>query len=262
MAEFDLISGEAAFAATPLRSNIDAAKADRAAGTASARVAGSKEQIVLLFHGIGEAPRTVSVEERPYWIGKSFFLEIVDLLRTRSFEREVILTFDDGNASDLFAASELARAGFQGYFFLLAGRLDWPCFIDAAAAREISRAGMEVGLHGHAHVDWRSNSEPDWQREVVDARAKIADAICAPVDSVAIPFGSYDRDVLKRLQHYRFRRIFTSDPGPTPAGSRIFRRTTVKRDHSIRDLVDIIENRCGILQRTRRTIAPVIKSWR
>jgi len=223
---------------------------------------GAREKMVLLFHGVGYVPPGVPTEESPYWISRSSFLEIVALVKSVNFEREVVLTFDDGNRSDVFVANELVRAGLRGHFFLLAGRLGAPGFLDAAAARDISRAGMEIGLHGHSHVDWRRNSPIDWQREVGDARARIAEAIGRSVDSVAIPFGYYNRTVLRQLDGYRFRRIYNSDPGPTPAWSKIVRRTPVMRHSSIEDVIDIIDDRCLPLLRARRAIAPLIKSWR
>lgn len=223
---------------------------------------GAREKIVLMFHGVGDVPPGVSAAERPYWVTRSSFLQIVALVKNMNFGREVVLTFDDGNSSDLFAASELARAGLRAHFFLLAGRLGAQGFLDAAAARDISRAGMGIGLHGHSHVDWRRNSPMDWQREVSDARARIAETIGRPVDRVAIPFGYYNRTVLRQLDAYRFHRIYNSDPGPTPAGSKMVRRTPVMRHSSMQDIVDILEDRCGPLLRARRAIAPLIKSWR
>src|SRR5438045_2777668 len=135
MSEFDFVPSEGTFVAGSVRTNIDPTRSGSVSGIAPRDDAVPKEQIVLMFHGLGTGPSAVPVEERPYWIGKSLFLEIVDLVRQRNFERDVVFTFDDGNASDLVAASELARAGLSGHFFLLAGRLNSPDFVDAAAAR-------------------------------------------------------------------------------------------------------------------------------
>lgn len=221
-----------------------------------------RETIALIFHGIGDPPATVPPEERPYWIERALFLDVLDLVTNRSFQRDVILTFDDGNSSDLFAASELVRRNLVGRFFILAARLGKARFLDSRSAREMAEAGMEVALHGDSHASWRGNSEADWQREIVDARATIEDAIRRPVRSVAIPFGAYDRSVLRRLHSYGFERIYTSDPGTTPPRSVMIRRTPVKRHHTIRDVADIIDDRCGPLHRVRRAIMPLIKSWR
>lgn len=223
---------------------------------------GLREQVVLLFHGIGQPPAHVPSDERPYWVELSFFRDIVAMVRSESFDREVVFTFDDGNRSDLVASEELSRAGLQGHFFLLAGRLGATNFLDAGEARALTQTGMEVGLHGHSHVNWRRLAPAGWRAEIVDARARIAEAIGRPVTSVAIPYGSYDRKVLHHLQQQHFERIYTADRGPTLTSSSIIRRTAVMRRASLDDVRDIIEDNCGPLRRVRRKITPWIKSWR
>lgn len=222
----------------------------------------TKNRIILMFHGIGDIPSAIPTAERPYWISKSLFREIVDLVARRQFKNEVVLTFDDGNSSDLFAATELVQAGLKGHFFLLAGRLGTPDYLDRASARDIARAGMEVGLHGHSHVDWRINHSSDWKREVVEARTRVEEAIDAAISSVAIPFGYYDRNVLKHLKDSGFDRIYTSDPGPTPPRARIIRRTPVMGNSTIDDVIEKIEDKCSLYSRVRRTVVPFIKRWR
>jgi peptidoglycan/xylan/chitin deacetylase (PgdA/CDA1 family) len=222
----------------------------------------AKEKIVLIFHGIGDPPCDIPREECPYWVSRSLLRDVVNLVRDKQFAREVVLTFDDGNESDLLAVEELTRAGLAGHFFLLAGRLDQVGYINAAGAREISQAGMEVGLHGHSHVDWRKTIPARWRLELVEARDRVAEAAERPVNSVAIPFGSYDRTVLKQLDRHSFERIYTSDAGPTPAHSRILRRTAVMRDFTIENVIDVIEDKRSLLKRARGRIAPLIKKWR
>jgi peptidoglycan/xylan/chitin deacetylase (PgdA/CDA1 family) len=221
-----------------------------------------REQVGFIFHGIGEPPAHVPSEERPYWVSTALFRDIVRAMSAGSFEREVVVTVDDGNKSDLFAAEEFDRAGIKALFFPLTGRMGFKDYLTAAEARQIAMAGMEIGLHGHSHLNWRRIRSADWQVELVDARARIADATGKPVRSVAIPYGAYDRAVLKQLAHYRFDRIYNSDAGPTPAWSTIIRRTPIKSDFSVQRIVDIIEDRTGLLARARRKIAPLIKSWR
>lgn len=236
------------------------ARAPSPTGSSSANSA--KSRIALMFHGVGDVPSGIPAAERPYWISKSFFREIVDLVRSREFEHEVVLTFDDGNSTDLFAASELVQAGLKGHFFVLAGRMGTPGYLDSVSAREIVQAGMEVGLHGHSHVNWRANHSSDWKREIGEARSELEDAIDATITSVAIPFGYYDRKVLRFLMRSGFDRIYTSDPGPTPPGVRIIRRSPVMRHSTIEDVIEKIEDKCSLYGRVRRTVVPFIKRWR
>jgi peptidoglycan/xylan/chitin deacetylase (PgdA/CDA1 family) len=228
----------------------------------SPRKSSSREQIVLLFHGIGEPPPGVPEDERPFWIDKPLFFGIVDMARTGDFDRDVVFTFDDGNKSDLFAAEELEKAGLDGHFFVLSGRLDMPHFLHRSEARQLVQAGMEVGLHGHSHVKWRSLGTQAWNEEVHEARARIEEAVRRPVESVALPYGWYDGQVLRRLRRDGFERIYTTDRGPNSASSLIIRRTAITRKCSLQSVRDIIEDNVRPIGRVRRVIAPWIKRWR
>ena len=74
-------------------------------------------------------------------------------------------------------------------------------------------AGMRVGSHGWAHRDWRRIDPGLRSQEFVDARRVLAELIGSAVSRVAIPFGSYDRHVLRHLRRTGVTRVFTSDGG-------------------------------------------------
>ena len=61
--------------------------------------------------------------------------------------------------------------------------------------------------------------------------------------SVAIPFGYYDRRVIKHLSALPFERIYTSDTGPSEPGDRFVRRNPVMADHSPGDVADILDDK-------------------
>jgi len=216
-------------------------------------------QCVLMFHGIGQIPGHVVPEERRYWITWDFFDEIVEYVRKQPAEREILFTFDDGNASDLGAARKLAEADLDGIFFILAGRIGQPDYLDEKAIAEMRSLGMRVGLHGRDHLDWRSLSDSDLEDELVSARAEIAAISGSSLDTVAIPFGAYNRSVMRRLKSDDFNRIYTSDPGMARRSDRIVRRNTVKAEHSLADVIDMINDRISFTKKVRRAIAPPIK---
>ena len=74
---------------------------------------------------------------------------------------------------------------------------------------------MVIGSHGWAHRDWRSL---DWgprgasevEEEMVRARQRLGRLTGTDVSEVAVPFGSYDRHVLRTLRR-------TGAHGCTPA---------------------------------------------
>lgn len=219
-------------------------------------------QSILIFHGIGDPRPELPAEERPYWISPDFFEEILTAVKFRSQRHSVLLTFDDGNASDLHAARRLASVGLEGKFYLLTGRFGQPHYLNRTDARDLQRAGFEVGLHGRGHVDWRRASDQDLAAETIDARADLSDAIGRPVTSAAIPFGAYNRRVINHLRRQDFDRIYTSDAGPARSKGLFRRRTAVMAHHRIDDIIALIEDRADMLARARRVVAPIIKRLR
>jgi peptidoglycan/xylan/chitin deacetylase (PgdA/CDA1 family) len=187
------------------------------------------ERLVLSFHGLGPIPGWVAPDERPYWCDEDRFTSILNSIPqiAKSCDVPIEITFDDGNASDaLIALPALADRGLSAAFFVCAGRIGQPGYLDALAMEELLSAGMRIGSHGWSHVDWRQVDEDGLTREVEEARRAIADAIGHPVDEVAIPFGSYDRRVLRRLRRNGFHTVLTSDRGRAPLGGWLVPRET------------------------------------
>src|SRR4051794_16526081 len=199
-------------------------------------------QCTLIFHGIG-LPRTdVPANERPYWVSRDFFEEVVEFVAARSADRRILLTFDDGNSSDLYAAEQLGKHALPGKFFLLTGRFGRSHYISPEEARDLTRNGFEVGLHGRDHVDWRRASDEQLESELVSARAELADAIGKPVTSTALPFGAYNHRVISRLRRENFACVYTSDEGPARPDAYFQARTSVMAHHSIEDVLALIDD--------------------
>ena len=163
----------------------------------------------ICFHGIGTPKRELEPGEGRYWISVHAFLAMLDVLAPRPGVR---ISFDDGNSSDVDVALEALRArGLSATFFVVAGRLGAPGSLDAHDLRELDRAGMTIGTHGMDHRPWRRLAPADLERELVAARARIADAVGHPVGEAALPLGAYDRRVLRALRRLGYEKVYTSD---------------------------------------------------
>jgi peptidoglycan/xylan/chitin deacetylase (PgdA/CDA1 family) len=216
-------------------------------------------QSVLMFHGIGDPPAGVPAEEVPYWVPVQSFQAIVAMVRRRSAPADVVWTFDDGNATDMFGAAELAAAGLKAKFYVLSGRVGEPRYLSKSDIRELDSLGMEVGSHGRDHVDWRKADDTTLDAETIGARDALADIIGKPVTSVAIPFGAYDRRVIAHLRRLPFETIYTSDTGPSRPGDRFVRRNPVMSSHGAAEVADIIADKVPVGRKIRRSIAPLLK---
>ncbi|AQZ67279.1 glycosyl transferase [[Actinomadura] parvosata subsp. kistnae] len=182
----------------------------------------------LTVHGIGGTTRELDRGEDATWVSVEQFEQVVDAVAGRP---DVRITFDDGNASDVeIALPRLLERGLKAEFFVLAGLLGEPGRLDADGVRELVGKGMRVGSHGWAHRDWRTITERQAAEELERAHEVLGELTGAPVSRVAIPFGSYDRRVLRRLRRAGVTRAYTSDGGRARPGSWLQARNSLRHD--------------------------------
>ncbi|RFU43035.1 polysaccharide deacetylase family protein [Actinomadura logoneensis] len=224
--------------------------------------------INLTVHGVGPrsggAPgralgRALEPGEAETWVDVGRFERVLDAVADRP---DVRLTFDDGNASDVETAlPRLLDRGLTAEFFVLAGRLGEPGRLTADGVRELVKAGMTVGSHGWAHRDWRRLTAPQVGEELVRAHHVLSDITGEPVTRVAIPFGSYDRHVLRRLRRASVTRAYTSDGGPARPDAWLQPRTSLRHDLDDAWITRVLAPP-GPAARLRRTAARLVKRTR
>ena len=183
----------------------------------------------VTFHGLGLPPRALDAGEDAVWLGIDAFTGILDVVAEHP--SELVVTFDDGNRSDVeVALPSLLERGLRATFFVLAGRLGTPGFLAADDVRALRSEGMGVGTHGMDHVDWRRIDDGALTRELERSRSVLEDIVGEPVVEAACPFGSYDRRVLRHLRASGYQRVYTSDGGATRGESWLVPRSSFHRD--------------------------------
>jgi peptidoglycan/xylan/chitin deacetylase (PgdA/CDA1 family) len=193
----------------------------------------------LNFHGLGTPHSSVEADERPFWLSFDAFERILDQMDADPAPDRFMVTFDDGNHSDVEAADRLRRRGRTGRFYVLAGRIGTPGYLSTADLKGLAANNAVVGLHGRSHVDWRLVDDQPLADETIAARGEIAAATGHPVEEVAIPFGAYDSRVFAWLERQGFRHIVTSDRGTFDPAARVWNRNTVMADMDA-DAIDAI----------------------
>lgn len=225
----------------------------------------AKRRLVLNFHGIGEVPPSVGPSERRFWTTESMFDAILTEIgrASQSTELPIQITFDDGNESDVrLALPALLERALTADFFVCAGRLGKPGYLDESQVRELRSAGMGIGSHGWDHVDWRRINDATMDREVRGARERLSEVLGYDVDEVAIPFGSYDRRVVGKLRQEGIRTAYTSDGGRASGGSWLVTRETCTATWDGRTIERIAGVGPSHLGRFRRSLARLVKRLR
>jgi peptidoglycan/xylan/chitin deacetylase (PgdA/CDA1 family) len=211
--------------------------------------------INLTFHGIGDPERALDPGEGDVWVSRAQFLSLLDCAVGRD---DVRITFDDGNASDLeIALPALRERGLTATFFVVAGRLDIPRFLDEAGVRELAAAGMEIGCHGMRHRAWRGLDDGSLDEELLQSKAILEGAVGRRVTRASCPFGAYDRRVLRTLRHAGYEHVYTSDRGTARPDEWLQVRNSVG-PHSTPGLLERIGHRASLQQRAKLAV----KRWR
>jgi peptidoglycan/xylan/chitin deacetylase (PgdA/CDA1 family) len=191
----------------------------------------------LMLHGIGPAPDRIDPDERPYWISEQTLAFVLAEMKAHG----AILTLDDGNDTDVrIVLPKLVAAGLTASFFIPSDRIGTPGYVTEHDILELHRAGMEIGSHGCAHLNWLKAGDAEIARDVMQSVERLAGLIHAPVRSVAIPYGYCDRRVLAVLRQLGIGRVYSSFRGPCIEGAWLVRRdciTAGMAPHEIRAIM-------------------------
>lgn len=230
------------------------------AGHESHREAVPAHVVNLCFHGIGEPGRALEPDEWRYWITLEQFEEILRTIRPFPAVR---IMFDDGNRSDATnALPALIRHGLRASFFVVAGRLNSPGSLTDQQLRDLVGAGMTVGSHGMRHRSFRALDDQSLHEETVAASRLLSDAIGKPVDQLALPFGAYDRHVLRSLRRLGLARVYTVDGGPARSEAWLQSRHVIRSTDGAETLLRLLQRVPARAHAPLRTAKGALKRWR
>jgi peptidoglycan/xylan/chitin deacetylase (PgdA/CDA1 family) len=170
--------------------------------------------VVLTYHSIDRGSSALSVEPSLFRrqldcivdCGASSLTvaELTERVNSGTIpDRTVVITFDDGFASVISeAAPMLLERGLVATVFCVAGYLgrsnDWPTqpkdavggrLATSAELAELAQVGFEVGGHGMEHAPLHDGAELFLQKEIVESRRRLEEAIGKDVRSFAYPYG-------------------------------------------------------------------------
>jgi peptidoglycan/xylan/chitin deacetylase (PgdA/CDA1 family) len=214
---------------------------------------------IINFHGIGTPHGNVAADEARYWVSRDQFLAMMDRIKLwTSRGAQIKITFDDGNLSDLaISCPALQERELTGHFFVLTGRLADPAYLSETQIRELLAKGMQIGLHGQDHIDWRKTDAGLLHTETVTARDTLSQITGQPVETVAIPFGAYNARVIRHLKASGFKEIYTSDGGLAAQNRPLRHRTSVRADMDAHRIDALVEDSTPTGARIKRAL----KSW-
>jgi len=210
---------------------------DLAAWTPGARlyVVTLDEFVRHLDHLASHGFSTVSMAAFARWLGGAGELP----------ERPVVVSFDDGHASNAtLAAPALRERGQRGIFFVTAGRVGRdPSFVTWEQLRQMLADGHEVGSHTLTHPFPAALSPAELEHELAESKRVLEAGLGAAVDFLASPSGYDSRHFARLARQVGYRAALQGRLAPNPRSADPFGlgRFVVKRAHSFDLFTRLIE---------------------
>ena len=232
--------------------------------------------VVLMYHALwrdaGEL-QGIDAPDRPYALDQARFARQLDALREHrgavidptALARPdrplggVVLSFDDGHASNALLALPLMRErGMRGVFFVTTGFVGTrPGYCSVAQLREMAAHGMEIGGHGHTHRFLSDLPDADLVDEMQRSQGLLAEWLGAAPSQMSFPGGRYDRRALEAAARNGFGILHGSVPGRIAPGPlpRVLPRIAVRAGMSDAAWLAHAQGRTSALLRTQVTQA-------
>jgi peptidoglycan/xylan/chitin deacetylase (PgdA/CDA1 family) len=223
--------------------------------------------VALMYHRLGDGalPGRESGEES-YAVAPHAFEEHLDAIASGparivgfdaldgSCDLPVLLTFDDGNATDHEVAfPALRRRGLTAVFFVTPAWVGTPGYMTWEQVRELDREGMTVGVHGLDHTPLSSLGEAALRGHLAEARRAFEPHLGRRPDVLSLPGGYGSAAVVSSARAEGFLAVFGSDPLPITSlgGPRALPRFAVRRGDGVAAVRALAEQRPAALARQR-----------
>ena len=212
------------------------------------------QTLQLLYHELDPSPGGYT-----YAISPVEFARHLNLYRRlQTADAHVIrpaVTFDDGHISNYeYALPALASAGVQAQFFIPAGWTSQRAsYMGWDHLRELKAAGHKIGAHSWSHALLTHCSVQDLQRELTDARHLLEDKLGVAVNTMSLPGGRSNPEVLQACTRAGYAQVYTSVPKaerePLPS---LVGRLNLRSDASAEWLERLLSSHDGTLGKLER----------
>ena len=163
-------------------------------------------------------------------------------------EQSVVITFDDGYATDLLLALPILKEyGYSATFYVSTQNigisekwLTWDMI------RKLLEEGMDVQVHGHTHKFLDTCTSEQLLDELRIPIKLFKENIGNTIEHLSLPGGRFNQHTIETAKKIGFKTISTSIPGPnyisTVNSLRILKRYTLHQGIGIEEFVKIIQN--------------------
>ena len=134
------------------------------------------------------------------------------LLNNEFFRNHCVLTFDDGNNSDVdIALPLLNKYGVKAIFFIVTDFVGKDGYITTDDIKILHRSGMTIGSHSKSHTKLTICTIEQVRHELEASKKYLEELLEVKVDHFSIPYGEHNQQVLFEAKRV-YGNVYTSCP--------------------------------------------------
>jgi peptidoglycan/xylan/chitin deacetylase (PgdA/CDA1 family) len=217
-------------------------------------------QKILIYHSIG---LQVSSEAgaQLYTVTEEKFREQMGYIvhgPQSTVHSEVAITFDDGDITNYTTAFPILKEfGLKAYFFVLAGKLDHPDYLNSQQLKEMKDAGMIIGSHGMHHKFLTELSDIELDYELRESKQILEQTLGCEVEYLSIPRGFCNNRIISKAKEIGYNAIFASYQENLDGF--VFGRISVKYNWNLAHFKNILNNGLSYKERLEEAVKTVSK---
>lgn len=191
---------------------------------------------------------------------QKFGLHVVTLSELRDAKLpgpSVIVTFDDGLSSDYANAfPALTACGMTAHFFVNTANVGRSGFMTWKQIREMDKAGMQIGSHGHQHVDHSQPGEGLLTKELSLSQRMLSEELGHTVEWFAPPYGFVNQKTIRAAHAAGFVGVATSRIAMAEMGCTVVPRVAIESATSVWEFESIVSGSAPLyLKRNMRAVS-------
>jgi peptidoglycan/xylan/chitin deacetylase (PgdA/CDA1 family) len=220
---------------------------------------------ILMYHSIGQqcneevGTKLYCVSEEKFRAQLLYNKELLCLRDNKCKTPEIIITFDDGDATNYITAFSLLKEyGLKAYFFIIASRVEQKGYMNWEQIKELSKSGMIIGSHGMTHRILTLLSPKELNYELRKSKEILEDRLKQPIDYFSIPRGFYNQEIINMAKEIGYKTIFASDN--ILEDEFLYGRIAVKGEWSIQKFKEILNGKIIFKDEMARLIKKFVLS--
>jgi peptidoglycan/xylan/chitin deacetylase (PgdA/CDA1 family) len=194
----------------------------------AAAILSKKEVPILCYHNIKEFNASSGAMTKVYSVKPAAFAEQMKALAEAGYHtidleqlyaylvydaklpsKPIVISFDDTRGEQYtLGATEMAKYGFKGVFFVMTVSINRPNYLSKEQIKDLADQGHVIGAHTWDHHMVTKYEGDDWNTQLLKPKVKLEEITTKAVPYFAYPFGLWNKAAIPEIKKSGYKMAF------------------------------------------------------